>query len=505
MRTKTFGPVVLLAAASAACGPKTPDLSKISNIVVIYAENRSFDNLYGGFPGANGLGNASASSMAQIDRDGTRMRELPPIWGGLTADGVKPAITEVQTAHLPNMPFAIDDPAGFNLGRNVATRDVVHRFYQNQMQIDGGKNDRFAAWSDAGGLVMGHYSAARLPMKEIAATYTLADNFFMAAFGGSFLNLQWLVCACTPYYPNADQSLAKGKISAVEADGVTLKVPEKMRKSAIDGAPVWDANDGTLTPDFYAVNTMQPPYQPSAVPPADQGDGRDTNPNNPNRLPPQTAKHIGDLLTEKGVSWAWYGGAWAKALRGQTDPPVPNFQFHHQPLNYFADMAPDTEGRKHLKDGGMAGVEFLKAIDEGKLEQVTFYKPQGNLNEHPGYADIESGDAHIANIVRHLRNGPQWKNVVVIVTYDENGGLWDHVAPPKADRWGPGIRIPAIIISPFAKRSFVDHTQYDTTSILWLIAKRFSLQPLDGMRVRNESLKAHGGQAMGDLTNALEF
>ena len=83
---------------------------------------------------------------------------------------------------------------------------------------------------------------------------------------------------------------------------------------------------------------------------------------------------------------------------------------------------------------------------------------------------------------------------LVIVTYDENGGFWDHVPPPRGDRWGPGTRIPAIIVSPFARKGFVDSTSYDTTSILKFITRRFGLTPLPGVR-----------PGAGDLTNALEF
>jgi phospholipase C len=93
--------------------------------------------------------------------------------------------------------------------------------------------------------------------------------------------------------------------------------------------------------------------------------------------------------------------------------------------------------------------------------------------------------------------------MVVVVTYDENGGFWDHVAPPKADRWGPGTRIPALVISPFARKGFVDHTQYDTTSILSLITRRYELPVLKGIVARDAGLRAHGGQPMGDLTAAL--
>ena len=75
-------------------------------------------------------------------------------------------------------------------------------------------------------------------------------------------------------------------------------------------------------------------------------------------------------------------------------------------------------------------------------------------------------------------NSPVWSDVLIIAAYDENGGRWDHVAPPVVDRWGPGTRVPAIIISPFARRGFIDHTRYDTTSILRLIERRWRLQPL---------------------------
>ncbi|TGR16675.1 acid phosphatase, partial [Mesorhizobium sp. M1C.F.Ca.ET.196.01.1.1] len=120
---------------------------KIDTVVVIFAENRSFDNLYGGFPGANGLANVSPEQARQLDRDGKPLSELPPAWGGLTGKGVTPAVTEAQTAHLANATFAIDDPKSFNEGTNVITHDLWHRFYQEQMQIDGGKNDKFVAWA----------------------------------------------------------------------------------------------------------------------------------------------------------------------------------------------------------------------------------------------------------------------------------------------------------------------------------------------------------------------
>jgi phospholipase C len=487
--------------------------------------------LYGSFPGANGLQNATPESFLQVDRDGAILKELPPVWGGLTPEGVTPAITQPQTEHLPNRPFAIDDRKGLNTPLSVVTRDLWHRFYQHQMQINGGKNNRFVAYGDSGGLPMGYYDGSKLPLWSVAKKYTLADNFFMGAFGGSFLNHFWLVCACAPYYRDADKSPAKDLIAAVEADGVTLRVAKDSPRSAREGIPKF-VNDGDLSPDFYVVNDMQPPYQPSGNRTPGSGDPRFADLAAATTLPPQTDETIGDLLSAKGISWAWYAGAWQFALDGQGATPVqsifqrslrflrrvltgssrgsavaaPNFQFHHQPFNYFANFAPGTTARaEHLKDAGLGGKEFIRTIDKGALPQVSFYKPQGDLNQHPGYAELLSGDEHVADIVAHLEKSPQWDHMLVIITYDENGGFWDHVAPPKADRWGPGSRVPTLIVSPFAKKSFVDHTQYDTTSILRFITRRFGLRILAGIKARDRALEANGLPPMGDLTNALIF
>jgi phospholipase C len=474
-------------------------------VVVIFAENRSFDNLYGHFPGANGIDQASPDSVKQRDRDGTVLGELPPVWGGLTAKGVTPPVTQAQTEHLSNAVFQVDAHDGFNVPLTTVTHDLWHRFYQNQMQIHGGKNDMFVAWADSGAMPMSVWDGSKTAMWEVAKKYTLADNFFMGAFGGSFFNHQWLICACAPYYPDADKSPAKPSISKVEADGVTLAVAGNSPRSAMEGIPKFAA-DGNLTPDFYAVNTMQPPYQPSANPPAKDGDPAYADPSAATTLPPQKEPTIGDLLSLKGISWAWYSGGWQYVLDNGNSSPVPNFQFHHQPLNYYASFAPGTAARAaHLRDGGLDGVSFIKVIDDGKLPQVTFYKPQGNLNEHSGYADITAGDRHIADVVSHLEKSPQWAHMLVVVTYDENGGLWDHVAPPKADRWGPGSRIPAIIISPFARKGFVDHTPYDTTSILRFITNRFELPELHGIVVRDQAVAKNGEPPLGDLTGALEL
>ena len=491
----------------------------VKNVVVIYLENRSFNNLFAGFPGlAAPLADAPAAALQQRDRDGSVLPTLPKTWGGMVPGrqnigGKDVLITEAQSGNLPNAPFALKDADGKPLPEALVTRDLVHQFYHNQMQINGGKNDMFSAWSDAGGMVMGHYgeTANNLGLWQIARQFTLCDNFFMAAFGGSYLNHQFLISGRVPEYFNAHETAAKSKIAVLDdgPQGVRLSLAPDSPKSALEGKPKFVRN-GAMTPDGYAVNTMAPPYQPSWVRPAFDGDPLHADPKDASTLPPQTYDTIGDLLSQRGVSWAWYGGGQQAALDGRGAGERPNFQYHHQPFNYFRQFAPGTKARaEHLRDGGLGDSpisnKFIADAVAGKLPAVAFYKPQGNLNLHAGYSDIESGDAHVANVIEHLKKSPQWKDMVVVITFDENGGWWDHVAPPQGDRWGPGSRIPAIVVSPHAKRGAVDHNFYDTTSILRFITRLHGLPLLEGLATRNAAFEARGARPPGDLTAALSF
>ena len=169
----------------------------------------------------------------------------------------------------------------------------------------------------------------------------------------------------------------------------------------------------------------------------------------------------------------------------------PYFVAHHQPFNYFARFAPGTRDREeHLKDYA----DLVAGIERGVFPQVAFYRPQGTFNEHPGNTDVMSGDVHIAELLARIKASSLWNSTAIIITYDENGGWWDHVPPPAGDRWGPGARIPEIVVSPYARRGSIDHTTYDTTSIAKFITRRFGLEPLPGVRPQ-----------MGDLTAAFDF
>ena len=330
-RTGSIVAAVLLVAACATMSPSSP-IARLEHVVVIYQENWSFDSLYGKFPGANGLANAG-DTVKQTDREGKPYATLPP-----SIDNWKkpPAPDARIPANLPVAPFDL----GLYVKPEETTGNPVHRFYQQQYQINGGKMDRFIPWGGTGGLVMSYYDATNLPLGKLAQEYVLADNFFHAAFGGSFLNHTWLICACTPYWPDAPAAMRV----QLDPNGVIVK-------------------DGDATPDGYVVNTgftVNTPHPQSANPSF--------------LLPSLTLATIGDRLDDKGISWAWYSGGWRDALAGKAHPI---FQYHHQPFAYFAKWADGTAAKaKHLKDED----EFLKDLGAGALPAVAFIKPLGPDN-----------------------------------------------------------------------------------------------------------------------------
>ncbi len=517
------GPVTTAAAAAsrptraATARPTLPGGYK--HLVVIYEENHSFDNLYGHWGKVHGqrvrgIGQATAARRTQVAQDGTPYACLPQNDVNLTSP--TPLATtctdpahHVDASHFRNRPFAIDDyikpedrtcPApgvfaanGVPKGSDGAkpggcTRDLVHRFYQEQYQIDGGRQDRYTTGSDAVGLTQGVYRTRRLPIytylhRRSAPRYVVADNFFQAAFGGSFLNHQWLIAARSPLDTSKGASGAKNSVldsngmpTAYEQYAPTRPVTELVDGQLTRKCAAPDVNDPVHACGDYAVNTIQPASTPHATAPPDKPQ--------PVQLPlidDQTYPNIGDRLTDAGISWNWYSGGWDDADSGH---PGPQFQYHHQPFNYFAAYAPGQPGRDHLKDER----RFIIAANRGQLPTVSFVKPYGAENEPPGYASEPDGSDHLVNLLKTVTTGPQARKTLVVVTYDEFGGQWDHVSPPKVDSWGPGTRIPALVISRSFKHSAVDHRFYDTTSILSTIERSYRLAPLSTRDARSNSL-----------------
>ena len=568
--------VAVVVPASAA--PKSGPLGTFKNIVVIYEENHSFDNLYGLWGDVNGqhvvgLGDADEAHTKQIDWTGRRydcllqtdvgLRTTVQPYPAIAPGTVLPAgaigeQTESCTQDLTlatgtavhissaftNEPYKIDDyiPATaetcpdlthlFTYTQGIAdgyglpggcTRDLVHRFYQEQYQINGGDMNRYITGSDSAAMTFGYYDTKQLPIYKFlhsngAPKYVIADHFFQAAFGGSFLNHQFLIAAAAPNVTGqiaptggATRSVAdaQGMVRSHTGTGCSGAYPLFSSTDCLfDGnstqacGPAADAN-GMACGD-YAVNTMLPWFQPTGTGFANKIRPIDNS---------TTDMTIGDLMTDGGVSWAYYGGGWDNASgnvggRGWTngtagpcsDPTGPpngapadgagnpggwpycphySYQQHHYPFAYFtrynSASGPD---RVHLQDEQ----DFLWAAANGHLPRVSFVKPVGIENEHPGYASEPDGSDHLVDLIKAVTNGPQAGNTLIVVTYDEYGGQWDHVPPPSDanpvaahDAFGPGTRIPAILIARSFVRSGVDHTYLDTLSIMRTIEAQWGL------------------------------
>ena len=534
--------------ASALCGQfsstsdsSSKELGKIKHIVVIYEENHSFDNLFGGWEGVNGRSNVHQTGVGdhvtQVDQNGAAYGCLKQLDVNLTSPPLmntcQDAAHGITASNFLNTFFTIDDfikpsdvtcppitnafafangidknnpPAGARPGG--CTRDLVHEYYQEQYQLHGGMQDRYMSGSDSAGTTMGVYDTTQLPLYKYLhekghPDYAIADNFFQAAFGGSFLNHQWLIAAATPVDPTGSTGGAHaGSHSIIDSNGMPVAYPLYTPTGPVARNPLTVSCTASGAPPApaqvcgnWAVNTMQPTPNP-------QGAFSQI-------LPLQTAPTIGDRLTNAGDSWAWYSGGWANANGDVSDPGYTNgtvanpanptngcydpnvdtgvrsgvpvahwprcpdalFQYHHQPFNYFANFAPGTPGRAHLQDEA----DFAGLVDgSGRRATST---TSASSSRSARRTSTRATRARLTatrtspSTLRAIEGSACAKDTMVIVTYDEFGGQWDHVPPPGQgnnngphDVWGPGTRIPALVLAPHLKGDFVvdcDRARHD--------------------------------------------
>lgn len=402
-------------------GPRVP----IDHIVVLFLENRSFDHLFGTYPGADGLASYRGQ---QTDKNAVTYARLPAPLG---RDG-KP--DPRFPGNLPNAPFAMLRFVGpFDL-----TNNPVHRFYHMQRQYgagaDGVSMGRWVAEGTSAGATMGYYEKPALPVQwRLAQEFVLLDRYFQGIHGGSFANHFYLISAALATYPDAPEALR----AQLAPDGRVLK-------------------DGNVDPEGHVVNNLDPPYPPQRVPQILRA--------------PQTAPTIADRLEAAGVSWRWYATGWGAGADTVKQGLVP----HHNPFQYVKRIMETPEGRAHIEDASA----FVRALRDGGLPSVAFVKPHANTNAHPVSSTVGAGDRWIGEMVGEIMASRYWPRVAVVITYDEGGGWFDHVRPPVVDRFGLGTRVPTLILSPYAKRGVVAHGEYDHASILKFIEWRFALEPL---------------------------
>ena len=414
----------LLAACAAIGASPRGERAPIDHVVVLFMENRSFDHLFGIYPGADGLANYKGK---QTDKNGVAYATLPQPLG---RDG-KP--DPRFPTDLPNAPFPmLRFVQPFDL-----TNNPVHRFYHMQRQYgagaDGVPMGTWVAEGASGGITLGHYDRAASPVQwRLADEFVLLDRYFQSIHGGSFANHYFLVTAA---------------VANVGDD------PDHRAVAGSDGSIV---KDGEVSPDGFIVNNLDPPYPPQRLKTVVKQ--------------PFTQPTIGDRLDAKGVSWRWYAGGWSAGK----DAVAAGLMPHHNPLQYVKRVMETPAGRAHIADAA----DFPAALRDGTLPAVAFVKPHAPRNAHPAYSTVGAGDHWIGETVTAIMASRHWPRTAVVITYDEGGGWFDHVRPPAVDRFGLGTRVPALIVSPYARRGVIAHGQYDHASVLKLIEWRWDLAPL---------------------------
>jgi phospholipase C len=360
--------------------------SKVQHIVFILKENRSFDNYFGTFPGADGATTATISTGEEID-----------------------------LGHTPDkMP-----------------RDLGHEWEDTHLAMDDGKMDRFDLVSGANQngdmLSMSQYLDSDIPNYwNYAEHFALADHMFASLAGPSF--------------PNHLYSVA-GTSGGVFANPSALTWGCDAGPAA--SVPVMDA-DGNAQPRVFPCFEYQT---------------------------------VADRLEAAGVAWRYYA-----PTRNQSG---------------YIWSALDAIG--HIRNGPlwnsrvMSDTQFLADASNGNLPAVSWVVPDFLVSDHPthqgfGIASVCTGENWTVDHINAIMQGGNWPSTIIVLTWDDFGGLYDHVPPPAVDTYGLGPRVPMIVLSPYVKEGTVSHTTYEVGSILQLIENRYRLKSLTQRDVEANSL-----------------
>jgi len=366
---------------------------KISHVIIMVQENRSFDNLFATYPGADG------ATQGKIHTGGTIPLKKKKLENGL----------DFNNSWLA---FGVDYDKGkmdgFDLVYVNGHRCYCAYQYVNPKQIG--------------------------PYWSIAKQYVLADHMFATQASGSF---------------TAHQDLIRG--------GTELNSSESIIDFPTDGPWGCDAPPGVKT----TLLTSSDKYLRNQGP-----------------FPCFTWNTMRDLLDAKGVSWKYY---------------TPNIHTHGGDLwNGFDAIKQVRYGSEWTANISSPETNIFSDITAGKLPEVSWVIPDGQNSDHPAQQQwgitTDTGPAWVAQVVNAVGQSPYWNSSVVVVTWDDWGGFYDHVAPPQLDYTGLGFRIPMLIVSPYAKPGYVSHTQYEFASILKFVEETFGLGSLGTTDVRANSI-----------------
>ncbi|GGA35712.1 phospholipase C [Dyella nitratireducens] len=487
----------------------TSTATPIKHLVVIYQENVSFDHYFGTYPHA-----ANASGE-------------PPFY----AEPDTPKVNGFTKELLNNNPNANNAANGkgainpFRLSRaQAATADQDHDYMPEQQAFNNGAMDLFPKYTGSGetlpggtpeqnstGQVMGYYDGNTVTaLWHYAQHFAMSDNSYGTTFGPS-----------TP-----------GAINLVS--GQTNGVSDQL---AAAGDVVADGQGGyTLISDADPIDDVCSPSSGSRV-----------------RL---SGKNVGDLLSAKSITWGFFEGGFdltavnangttgCKRSTTSTVTQVTKVDYipHHQPFQYYANTANPTHARPtsvamigHNGDAAHHQYDindFYAAVEAGNMPAVSFLKAPGYQDGHAGYSDPLDEQQFVVHVLNFLQKRPEWRDTAVVIAYDDSDGWYDHQTAPQVNashssqdalnalgvcngrstlpgvnttepvqgRCGYGPRLPLLVISPWARRNYVDHTITDQTSITRFIEDNW----LGGRRMGGGSFDAMAGKldAMFDFSHS---
>jgi phospholipase C len=459
-----------------------------------------------------------------------------------TAEFLNPITDEILDAdsrvanfnHLPNGPFPLEGP---NLPYDSYTGDTTHRLFEMWQQSDC--NIRNATSENPSGclndlypFVISNYTSEPDPfsfimaglvddngegnsmsfynmqkgdvpvLKQLADEYSMSDNYHQAVMGGTGANhvmmgtgdaIFWSDGNGNPTVPPSHIANPNPIAGSNDQYIVDINFDGNFAECADSSQPGIDAirdylatlsyrpNPNCEAGHFYMVNNDNPGFLPDGTVDTKGIAGGGS-------VPPTNVRTIGDELNDKGISWAYYGGAYNAAVelqklkeQGQTtsDPTILvgaaycnicNFESYNNSI-----MGNTAQRTAHIKDA----TDFFAAVDDGSLPAVSFVKPDGLLDGHPASSKEDLFEGMVKKIMDHLTGNPElFASTVLFITMDEGGGMYDSGYIQPLDFFGDGPRIPLIAISPYTRGGHISHTYTDHVSILKFIERNWDLKPL---------------------------
>jgi phospholipase C len=471
---------------------------------------------------------------------------------------------------LPNGPFPLEGPS---LPYDSYTGDTTHRLFEMWQQSDcnvrnatrhnpsGCLNDLYPfvisnytsevdpfsfpvanqVDDNGGGNSMAFYNMQKgdVPvLKQLADEYSMSDNYHQAVMGGTGANhvmmgtgdaIFWSDGKGTPTTPPShianpnplpgsdDQYTVDIGFDGNFAECADATQPGIKPIRDYLGSLPYDPNPNCEKGRFYMVNNDNPGFLPDGTVDL-AGIGRGGS------VPPTNVRTIGESLNEKGVSWAYYGGAYNAAVKltqleeqgvSTTDPTILVGSAYCNICNFEsysnAIMGDAAQRAAHIKDA----TDFFAAVDNGSLPAVSFVKPDGLLDGHPASSKFDLFEGMVKKVMDHLTANPElFAGTVLFITVDEGGGFYDSGYIQPLDFFGDGPRIPMIAVSPFSKGGHISHSYADHVSILKFIERNWDLNPLTGRSRDNfpnpradedDPYVPKNSPAIGDLFDLFDF